>query len=62
MAKQKQNKGNKNATANLDEFGGGLVVNLWCLGGEPGEGVGQETLLQDWVEFRKAVVEDFCAA
>ncbi len=37
---------------------GGCVV----LGGEPGEGVGEEALLQDGVEFGDAVVEDFGGA
>ena len=44
------------------EFGGGLMVNLWFLAGEPGEGVCQEALLEDGVEFRDTVVEDFCGA
>ena len=44
------------------EFGGGLMVNLWFFAGEPGEGVGQEALLEDGVEFWNAVVEDFCRA
>ncbi len=37
---------------------GGCVV----LGGEPGEGVDEEALLQDGVEFGDAVVEDFGGA
>ena len=35
---------------------------FWNLGGEPGQGIGEEALLQDWVEFGDAVVEDFCFA
>jgi hypothetical protein len=32
------------------------------LGREPGEGVGEEALLKDWVKVGDAVVEDFCGA
>ena len=31
-------------------------------GGEPGEGVGEEALLEDGVEVGDSVVEDFCFA
>jgi hypothetical protein len=38
------------------------MAYVWCLRGEPGEGIGEEALLQDGVEFGDAVVQDFCFA
>lgn len=38
------------------------MVDVWCLGGEPGEGVGEDALLENRMEFGNAVVEDFCFA
>jgi hypothetical protein len=57
-----------------DRLGVGLVENRrrqrqiqesfpsTASGGEPGEAVGEEALLEDWVKVRDAVVEDFSGA